>query len=172
MDAGGVVADGDADVGLKGGAEGEVAADAESDDADFAWCDARMGGEPVEATAAVGVEMRDRSFRGVLLAARAAGVVERDDRAGRLDAAMDFRRGGDKAVSGEAHAKAQQWRRELKDIGVAPDARKFSVGLGPRGHCHKRTHRRSAERNVFVLCGDDHFFEASFLGWLRVRRPA
>src|SRR6185295_18676276 len=138
VDAGAVVAHRDAHVRLKGGAEGEVAADAETHDADFSRRDARMRGEPVEATAAVGVEMRNWSFRSVLLAARATGVVERNDSAGRLDAAIDFRRGGDKAVSGEAYAKAQQRRSELEDVGVAPDARIFSIRFG-RGD--ERAHR-------------------------------
>src|SRR5262249_27999054 len=78
VDACPVEADGGTEGRLKRGAKGKVAADAESDNADFSGGDARMACEPVQSGAAVFVEIRDWSFCGVLLAARTTGVIERD----------------------------------------------------------------------------------------------
>jgi hypothetical protein len=76
MDACTVVTDRCADIGLKRSTEGEVAADAETHDTDFVTRGFRMFGKPVQTSAAIGIEMRDRSLRGVLLAAGASGVIE------------------------------------------------------------------------------------------------
>src|SRR6202167_3328037 len=107
VDACGVITDGCADVGLEGSAEGEVAADAETHDADLPPRDFRMFGKPVETRAAIGIEMRDGSLRGVLLAADAASVIKGDHRSRRFDTAINFRGSGDKSIPGQAYAGAQ-----------------------------------------------------------------
>src|SRR5215470_10253768 len=76
MDACPVVADRCADIWLECGTEGEVAADAETDSAHFPWRDLGMFGEPVQTGPAIGIKMCNRSLRGVLLAARASGVIK------------------------------------------------------------------------------------------------
>src|ERR1700693_3886300 len=78
MDACGVVTDRGTYIALERRTEGEVAADAETHDSDFPWCDLRMFGKPVQTSAAIGIEMRDRSLHGVLLAADTSGVIESD----------------------------------------------------------------------------------------------
>jgi hypothetical protein len=153
VDACGVVTDRCADVGLEGSTEGEVAADAETHDADLLRRDFRVFGKPVETRAAIGIEMRDGSHRGVLLAARATGVIKGDHRSGRFDAAINFRGGGNKSVSGKANACAQHGRRELENVGITPDAGvlTFDLGRGDEG-----SHRGTRERNVRVFGMDDH----------------
>src|SRR5260370_25458473 len=89
-----------------------------------------MYGKPVQDSAALGIEMRDRSLCSVLMAAGPAGVIEGDRRSRRLDAPINFRRSSNKSVPGQPHASAQQWRSELKNVGIAPDARILTVGLG------------------------------------------
>src|SRR5215469_18500714 len=83
-----------------------------------------MFGEPVQTSPTIGVKMRNRSFRGVLLAARASGIIKWNHRSGRFDAAIDFRRSGNKSVSGETYARSSHGRRQLKNVGKAQDARK------------------------------------------------
>src|SRR5262249_36761886 len=133
--------------------EGEMAADAESDDADFSSRDFRMFGEPIQARTAIGIEVGDRSLRGVLLAAGASGVVEGDHRAWWFDAAIDFRCGGDESVAGEPHAGAKHWRTELEDVRVAPDAGILALGFR---RSDEGSHRGTRQRNVGVFGGDDH----------------
>ncbi len=106
MDAGAVVTDRGADIGLERSTEGEVAADAETHDADFPWRDHRMLGKPVQTSAAIGIEMRDRGLRGVLLAADASGVIEWDHRSRRFDAAINFRGSANKSIPGQPYAGA------------------------------------------------------------------
>src|SRR6516164_5183769 len=106
MDACPVVADRCADIGLECSAEGEVAADAETHSTDFPWRDLGMFREPVQTSPAIGIKMRNRSLRGVLLAARASRIIKWNHRSGRFDAPINFRRGGDKSVSGQAHARS------------------------------------------------------------------
>ena len=116
MDAGAVVTHGSPDIGLECGTKGQMAADAKTNGADFPWRDEGMLGKPVQTSAAVGIEMRDRRRCGVLLAAVASSVVEGDDRARRFDAAINFRGSNDKPVTRQANASAQQWRRKLKNV--------------------------------------------------------
>ena len=106
MNACPVVADRCTDIGLECSAEGEVAADAEAHSADFPWRDLGMFGEPVQTSPAIGIKMRNRSLRGVLLAARPSGVIKWDYRSGRFDAAIDFRRSGNKSVPGQTHTRS------------------------------------------------------------------
>src|SRR5260221_11357014 len=62
MDACPVVTDRCADIGLECSTEGEVAADAETHRADFPCRDLGRFGEPVQTSAASGIEMRDRTL--------------------------------------------------------------------------------------------------------------
>jgi len=116
MDAGAVVTHGSLNIGLECGTKGQMAANAETNGADFAWRDEGMLGKPVQTSAAVGIEMRDRRRCGILLAAGASSVIEGDNRARRFDAAINLRGGNDKPVTRQANASAQQWRRELKNV--------------------------------------------------------
>src|ERR1700675_2392207 len=99
--------------------------------------------------------MGDGSFCGVLLAARASGVVESDDCSGRFDAAIDFRSRGYKTISGQANAGPEQRRGELENIGIAPDGGVSTLGFGSSD---EGAHRGTRERNVGVIGGDDHLF--------------
>src|SRR5580692_1746480 len=148
MDARAVVTDGGANIRLERSSEGEVAADAETDDADFAARDLGIVSKPVQASAAIGIEMGDRSFGGGLLAAGAAGVIKRDHRSGRFDTAINFRRSSNKSVPGQPHAEAQQRRSELENIGIAPDTGiwTFCFWRGDEG-----SHRGTRQRNVSVF---------------------
>ncbi len=153
MDACAVVTDRCADIGLERSTEGEVAADAETYDADFPSRDLRMFGKPVQTSAAIGIEMRDRSLRGVLLAADASGVIEWDHRSRRFDAAINFRGRGNKSIPGQPYAEAQHWRCELKNVGIAPEAGILTFGLG---RSDEGSHRGTRQRNVRVFGSDDH----------------
>jgi len=62
--------------------------------------------KPVQTSAAIGIEMRDRSLRGVLLAAGASGVVKWDHRSGRFDAPINFGGSGNKSIPGQPYASA------------------------------------------------------------------
>src|SRR5215469_6505812 len=106
MDARAVVTHGNPDIGLECGTKGQMAADAKTHDADFTWRDQRMQGQPVQTSAAVRIEMRDRRGCGVPLAAGASSVVEGDDRTRRFDAAIDFRGGNNKPVTRQPNAGA------------------------------------------------------------------
>src|SRR6266705_2092202 len=90
-------------------------------------------------SAAIGIEMRDRSLCSLLLAAGPSGVIEGDYRSRRLDAPINFRRSSNKSVPGQPHANAQQWRSELKNIRVAPYA--WIPTFGP-GRSDEGSHRR------------------------------
>jgi hypothetical protein len=130
-----------------------VPADTETHDTDFPWRDFRMYGKPVQASAAIGIEMRDRSLCGVLLAASPSGVIEGDHRSRWFDAPINFRRSGNKSVPGQPNASAQQWGSELKNIRVAPYARILIFGPG---RSDESSHRRNRQRNVYVFGGDYH----------------
>lgn len=119
VNASAVKADGSADVGLKGGAKGQVTADAEAHSADVSRRDFRMSFEPVECGAATGVEIGDWSFQGVFEAASAASVIEGNGRARRLDAVIDLGCGGDESVTGESDARAKHGAGELENVRVA-----------------------------------------------------
>src|SRR6266403_6190237 len=154
MDARAVVADRCADIGLERRSKREVPADTETHNTNFPWRDFRMYGKPVQASAAIGIEMPDRSLCSVLLAAGPSGVSEGDHRSRRLDAPINFRRSSNKSIPRQPHASAQQWRSELKNIRVAPNA--WILAFGP-GRSNKGSHRRAWQRNVSVFGSDDHF---------------
>jgi len=152
MDAGAVVTDRRADIGLEPSTECEVAADTKSHGADFSVRDLRMFGKPVQTSAAIGIEMRDRSLSRVLLAAHASVVIEWNHCSRRFDTAINFRRSGNESITGQSYAGAQQWRRKLKNVGVAPDAGIFTFGF----RCSDEgSHRGAWQRNVRVLGIDD-----------------
>src|SRR5438445_1651586 len=114
-----------------------------------------MFGEPVQTRAAIGIEMRDRSLRCVLLAARASGVVKWDHCSGWLDAPINFRGSGNKSIPGQPCTSAKHWRSELKNVGKTPDAGISAFGFRA---CNEGSHRGTRHRNVRVFGGDDHFF--------------
>src|ERR1700674_5746779 len=97
--------------------------------------------------------MRDRSLGGILLAADASGVIEWNHRSRRFDAAINFRGSGDKPIAGQPNASAEHWRRELKNVGIAPQAGILTFGLG---RCEEGSHRRTRQRNIRVFGIDDH----------------
>jgi hypothetical protein len=153
MDACAVVADRGTNVALECGTEGEVAADAETDRTDFPRRDFGMFGEPVLTGATVGIEMRDRSLRGVLLAAGAPGIVKWDHRPGRFNAAINLGGSGNKSIPSQPYASAEQGRSELKNVGKAPDSGILTFGFR---RSNKGPHRVTRHRNVRVFGGDDH----------------
>jgi len=155
VDAGAIKADGGANVGLKGGAKGEVATDAEAHSAEVYRSDFRMSFEPVERGAAAGVEIGDACFGGVVQAASAAGVVERNGAAGRFDAVIDLGRGDDETVTGESDARPEHWAGELEDVRVTEDGGKFAGGVwcGDKG-----PHGSERDGNINVGGFDDHCF--------------
>jgi hypothetical protein len=122
MDACAVVTDRCADIGLEPSTECQVAADAETHDADLPSRDLRVFGQPVQTGPAIVIEVRDRSLGGVLLAAEAPGVIEWDHCSRRFDTAINFRGSGNESIPGQPYAGAQQWRCELKDVRIAPNA--------------------------------------------------
>src|SRR6202043_2095635 len=130
MDACGVVTDRCMDIGLERRTEGEVAADAETHDPDFPWCDLRMLGRPVQAGPGIGMELPSGSLRGVLLAADASGVIESDHGSRWFDSAIDFRGSGNKSIPGQPNTGAEHWRCKLKNVGIAPDAGILTFGRG------------------------------------------
>src|SRR6266404_8085225 len=112
-----------------------------------------MFGEPVQTSATIGIEMRDRSLRGVLLAARASGVVKWDYCSRRFDSAINFWRSDNKSMPGQPYASALKGRSELKNIGIAPDAGISAFWF----RCsHEGAHWGTRHRNVCVFGGDDH----------------
>jgi hypothetical protein len=81
-------------------------ADTESHNSDFPLRHPAMFGEPIQAGSAIGIEMRDRSLRSVLLAASPSGVIEGDNRSRGLDAAINFRRRNNKSIPSQTHARS------------------------------------------------------------------
>jgi hypothetical protein len=105
--------------------------------------------------------MRDRSLRGVLLAARASGVIKWDRRPRRLDAPINFRGSGNKSIPGQPHASTKHWRSELKNVGKAPDA---GISAFAFRACNEGSHRGTRHRNVRVFGRDDHLFVGGEFG--------
>src|ERR1700730_13109374 len=164
-----VVTDCRGDVVLERSAEREMAADAETHDTDSPYRDLRMFGKPVQTSAAILIEMRDQSLRGVLLAAGPADVIEWNHCSWRFDAAINFRGSGDKSVPGQPNTVAQQWRRKLKNIGIAPDPGILTLGFG---RSDESSHRGTRERNVRVFGSDDHLLiRGDSRGEARTRQP-
>jgi len=112
-----------------------------------------MFGEPVQTSPTIGVKMRDRSLRGVLLAARASSVIKWDHRSRRFDAPINFGGSGNKSIPGQPYASAKHGRSELKNVGKAPDAGISAFGFRP---CNEGSHRGTRQRNVRVFDIDDH----------------
>src|ERR1700739_3554513 len=112
-----------------------------------------MLGEPVQTSPTIGIKMRDRSLRGVLLAARASGVVKWDYRSRRFDTPINFGGSGKKSITGQPNASAQHGRSELKNVGKAPDAGILTFGPG---RSDEGSHRGTRQGNVRVFGRDDH----------------
>src|SRR5882762_1787242 len=102
-----VVADRCADIGLERRSKREWPSYTETHDTDFPCRDFRVCRKPVQARAAIGIEMRNRSLCSILLAAGPPGVIEGDHRSRQLDAPINFRRSNNKSVPGQPHASAQ-----------------------------------------------------------------
>ena len=137
VDVGGVEAGGGEDVGVHGGAEGEVAADADAHGAEFAGA-VGAGGEVVEDGAGVGVVAGDvlGGLEGV--AAVGAGLVVGEDGAGGFELVVDLGHGDDVAVAGEHGGGAADGRGDLEDLRVEEDAgvaagRGGADDVGPHG---------------------------------------
>src|SRR5215471_558734 len=113
MDTGAVVTDRCADIGLERSTKGEVAADAETHYSDFSFGDLRVFGKPVQTSTAICIEMRNRSLRGILLAADPSSVIEGGHHSRWFEAAINFRGSGNKSIPGQPYAGAQHWRCEL-----------------------------------------------------------
>ncbi len=153
VNTGAVKADGSADIGLKGGAKGEVPTDAETHGAEVSRGDLRMSAEPIKYGAATGVEIRDGSFQGVFEATGAARVVKRNGRAGRLDAVIDLGGSGDESITGQTDAHAKHGAGELEDVRVTEDGGKFAWDVG---RSDKGSHGRVRDGNINVGGFDDH----------------
>src|SRR4029077_4703844 len=110
--------------------------------------------EPVQTSPTIGIKMRDRSLRGVLLAARASRVIKRDHRSRRFDAPINFGGSGNKSIPGQPYASTQHGRSELKNVGKAPDA---GISAFRFRTCDEGSHRGTRQRNVRIFGGDDHF---------------
>src|SRR5262245_30079118 len=111
----------------------------------------------IERGATIGVEVRDRSSRGILKPACTPVVVKRNDQAMRLDAVIDFRRGDHKTVPGEAHTRAYRRTRQLKDVRITDDAGIAALRLR-RGN--EGSHRTAIYRDVYVIACKYHIFLA------------
>ena len=115
MDVGGVEAGGGDDIGVHGGAEGEVATDADAHRAEFAGA-VGAGGEVVEDGAGVGVVGCDGLVGFEEVAAIGAGLVVGEDGAGGLGFVVDLGHGDDVAVASEHRCGAADGRGDLEDF--------------------------------------------------------
>ena len=100
VDVGSVEAGGGLDVGVHGGAEGEMAADADAHGAKFAGA-VVAGGEVVENGAGIGVVRCDGLVGFEEVAAIGAGLVVGEDGAGGFGLVIDLGHGDDVAVAGQ-----------------------------------------------------------------------
>src|SRR6266550_6649469 len=100
VNVGGVEAGGGLDVGVHGGAEGEVAADADAHGAEVAGAVGTCG-EVVEDGAGIGVVGCDGLVGLEEVAAIGAGLVVGEDGAGRFGLVVDLGHGDDVAVAGQ-----------------------------------------------------------------------
>src|SRR3984885_12167686 len=151
-DVSGVEADRAGDVGLHRGAEGEVAAQADAEGAEFAGA-VRARGEVVERGAGVGV-IAGKLF-GVfeLVAAVRAGLVVGEDSPGRLELVVDLGDGDDVAVTGEHGRHAADGAGDLEDLGPEDDAG-ILAGRNRAGDVSPHGSVGSGEIDEFF--GDDH----------------
>lgn len=121
VDVGGVEASRGEDVRVHRGAEGEMAAEADAEGAEFAGA-VRVGGEVVEDGAGVGVVGGDGlgGLQGV--AAVGAGLIVGEDGAGGFVFVVDFGDGDDEAVAGEKGGRATDGAGDLENLRVEDEA--------------------------------------------------
>jgi hypothetical protein len=121
VDVGGVEAGGGEDVGVHGGAEGEVAADADAHGAELAGA---VGAGERGGRGRRGRRRRSWRVLGGLegVAAVGAGLVVGEDGAGGFELVVDLGHGDDVAVAGEHGGGAADGRGDLEDLGVEDDA--------------------------------------------------
>jgi hypothetical protein len=151
VEVGGVEADGSEDLGVEGGAKGEVSADADAHDADFAVAvGARK--QMVDDGARVGVVAGE--FLGGLegVAAVGSGLVVLEDLSGGFELVIDLRDGDDVAMSGEHGGGAADGRGDLKDLGVQKYSGIFAFGGGAED---MGSHGAVGSREVCVFAVDD-----------------
>jgi hypothetical protein len=130
VDVGGVEAGGGENAGIHGGAEGEVAADADADCAEFVGAvGARF--EMREDGAGVGVVAGKFLGDFVGVAFVCAGLVVGNDRPDRFQLMENFRRGDDEAMAGQQRGGATDGAGDLENLGKKQQAGIFSVGGGP-----------------------------------------
>ncbi len=153
VDVGGVEAGGGEDFGVHGGAEGEMAADADAHGSDAAGA-VGAGFEVVDGGAGVGVVACEGLGGFEDVAAVGAGLVVGEDGAGGFELVVDLGHGDDVAVAGEHGGGATDGRGDLEDFGVEDDAGVAAGGggaddVGPHGTVG------GVEGDVLVV-DDDH----------------
>lgn len=154
VDVGGVKAGGGENVGVHGGAEGEVAADADAHGSEMAGA-VGAGFEVVERGAGVGV-VAGELFGGLEdVAAVGASLVVGKDGASGFELVVDLGAGDDVAVAGEHGGGAADGRGDLEDLGVEDDAG-VTAGAGGADDVSAHGAVESVERDVLVV-DDDHF---------------
>jgi hypothetical protein len=153
VDVGGVEACGGFDVGVHGGAEGEVAADADAHGAEVTGA-VGAGAEVVEDGAGVCVVGGDWLGGLEFVASVGAGLVVGEDGAGRLELVVDLGHGDDVAVAGEEGGGAADGGGDLEDFGVEDDAGVAARGSGA-DDVGAHGAGGSVERDVLVV-DDDH----------------
>ncbi len=115
MDVGGVEAGSGYDVGVHGGAEGEVTTDADAHGSEFAGA-VRARGEMIENGAGIGVVGGDRLVGFEEVAAIGAGLVVGEDSTGGLRLVIDLGHGDDVAVPCEHGSGAVDGGGDLEDL--------------------------------------------------------
>ncbi len=170
VDAGAVEAGRGADVGLQGGAEGEVAAEAEAAGGELAGGDGGVGGGEVEEGADVGVEGGGGQAAGVGERPVAVGV-EVEGGAGGLDPVVDLGGEDDEAVARQPLGDPEHRPGELEDVGVEEDRREPPGAVGPG---HEGPHRRGdvGDRDAHELGQDLHRAGLARWEWLVVGGPS
>lgn len=153
VDVGGVEADGSAEVGVHGGAEGEVAADADAHCAEFAGT-VGAGLEVIECGAGIGVVARELLGGLPLISAIRAGLIVGEDGAGGFELVVDLGHGDDVAVAREHGGGAADGAGDLKDLRVEDDAGIFAGGGGAED---VGAHGTKGSREFYLLViEDDH----------------
>ena len=153
MDVGSVETGGAENIGVHGGAEGKVTADADAKGAELAGAVGACT-KMIEDCACVGVVER-QLLRGLERVApvRACLVVGKDG-AGGFEFVINLGHGDDVAVAGQQGGRAPDGRSDLEDLGVEDDA---GVASGSRGADDVRPHGAvgGVECDKFVV-DDDH----------------
>jgi hypothetical protein len=153
VNVGGVEAGSGEDVGVHCGAEGEMAADADTHGTEVAGA-VGAGFEVVERGAGVGV-VTGEFFCGLEgVAAVGAGLVVGEDGAGGFELVVDLGHGNDVAVAREHGGGAADRRGDLEDFGVEDDAG-IAAGRGGADDVGSHGAVGGVERDVFVV-DDDH----------------